>query len=65
MATDRRDGTAGDFRDLSVGQPLEVVQDDDGALGERQRGEGVADRAGSEVALTLSVRRATGDAPDE
>ena len=53
MATNGRNATAGHFRDLGVGQPFEVVQYHDCALGERQRGQGAGDRFTREVTLGL------------
>ena len=60
MATDGRNATAGHVRDLGVGQPLEVVQHHDCALGERQRGQGACDRFAGEVAFGLRGGPGTG-----
>jgi len=53
MATDRRDATAGYLGDLGVGQALEVVQDHDRALRERQCGQSVGNRVHGQVPLGL------------
>src|SRR5690242_7708433 len=60
MATNGRNATAGHVRDLGVGQPLEVMQHHDCALGERQRGQGPGDRFTGEVTFGLRGGPGTG-----
>ena len=60
MATDRRNATAGYLGDLSVGQALEVVQDHDRTLRERQCGQSVGNRVHGQVPLGLRGRPGDG-----
>src|SRR6185312_10794277 len=53
MATDSRDAAVGHGGHVSVGEPLEMVQDNHDTLGERQRRESVGDCVDGEITLGL------------